>query len=145
MTGYFQLVEGDDGTYMFTLRAGNHETVLTSRVFWSRQAAMDGVETLRRQAQRPEAYVRHADADGRQWFEVLDDKQHTLGRSEPYASRSGLSAGMASVKRNSVSTAFRGLVRRASVAHLAEPFRPLTASRLPGLAGGFVRSGLVKI
>lgn len=128
MTGYFQLIEGDDGAFMFTLRAGNHETVLTSRVFWTRQAAMEGVETLRRQAQRPDAYLRHTDADGRQWFEVLDEKQRSLGRSEPYASRSGLSAGMASVKRNSVSVSFRGLVRRANVGHLAQPLRPLAAA-----------------
>jgi hypothetical protein len=123
MTGYFQLIEGDDGAFMFTLRAGNHETVLTSRVFWSRQAAMDGVAMLRRQSQRPECFVRHTDPDGRQWFEVLDEAQHTLGRSEPYASRSGLAAGMASVKRNSAATGFRGLVRRANVGHLAASFR----------------------
>lgn len=128
MTGYFQLIEGDDGAFMFTLRAGNHETVWTSRVFWTRQAAMEGVEMLRRQSQRPEAYVRHTAPDGRQWFEVLDQNQHTLGRSEPYASRSGLAAGMASVKRNSASTSFRGLVRRASVGHLAQPVRPSAPS-----------------
>jgi len=141
MTGYFQLIEGDDGAFMFTLRAGNHETVLTSRVFWTRHAAMEGVETLRRQSQRPEAYVRHTDADGRQWFEVLDEKQHPLGRSEPYASRSGLAAGMASVKRNSASTSFRGLVRRASVGHLAQPFRPLTTG---WQAGGLAHPALFK-
>lgn len=136
MTGYFQLIEGDDGAFMFTLRAGNHETVLTSRVFWSRQSAMDGVALLRIQSQRPECYVRHTDADGRQWFEVLDAAQHTLGRSEPYASRSGLAAGMASVKRNSAATIFRGLVRRANVGHMASSFRrPLPAAlTMPGLA-----------
>lgn len=130
MTGYFQLIEGDDGAFMFTLRAGNHETVLTSRVFWSRQAALDAVSMLGRQSQRSECYVRHTDPDGRQWFEVLDEAQHTLGRSEPYASRSGLAAGMASVKRNSAATIFRGLVRRANVGHLAASFRRPLASQL---------------
>jgi hypothetical protein len=129
MTGYFQLIEGDDGSFMFTLRAGNHETVLTSRVFWSRQAAMDGVALLRTQSQRPDSFVRHSDADGRQWFEVPDAAHATLGRSEPYASRSGLAAGIASVKRNSVATTFRGLVRRASVGHLASAFRRPLATR----------------
>lgn len=132
MTGYFQLIEGDDGAFMFTLRAGNHETILTSRVFWTRPAAMAGVDMLRRQSQCAQAYVRHTDADGRQWFEVLDENRRALGRSEPYASRSGLAAGMASVKRNSASTIFRGLVRRASVGHLAQPGRPSAASWQPG-------------
>lgn len=129
MTGYFQMIEGDDGAFMFTLRAGNHETVLTSRVFWSRQAAMEGVALLRKQSQSADCFVRHTDSDGRQWFEVLDEAHATLGRSEPYASRSGLAAGLASVKRNSASTVFRGLVRRASVSHLASHFRKPMATR----------------
>ncbi len=141
MNGYFQLIEGDDGAFMFTLRAGNHETVLTSRVFWSRQAAMDGVALLRSQSQRPECYVRHTDPDSRQWFEVLDESRHTLGRSEPYASRSGLAAGMASVKRNSVATVFRGLVRRANVGQLASAFRRPMASPLATPALGALSKG----
>lgn len=141
MTGYFQLIEGDDGAFMFTLRAGNHETVLTSRVFWSRQAAMDGVALLRSQSQRPECYVRHTDADGRQWFEVLDTAHHTLGRSEPYASRSGLAAGMASVKRNSAATVFRGLVRRANVGHMASSFRRPLPSTMAAPSLGALAKG----
>ena len=45
--GYYQLVEGHQGGFMFTLRAGNHETILESRVYWSRQAALDAVEAVR--------------------------------------------------------------------------------------------------
>ena len=40
MNGYYQLIEGHDGGFMFALRAGNHETILESRVYWSRQAAL---------------------------------------------------------------------------------------------------------
>ena len=36
MKGYYQLIEGNGGGFMFTLRAGNHETILESRVYWSR-------------------------------------------------------------------------------------------------------------
>ena len=28
MKGYYQLIEGNGGGFMFTLRAGNHETIL---------------------------------------------------------------------------------------------------------------------
>jgi uncharacterized protein YegP (UPF0339 family) len=45
--GCYQLVEGHPGGFMSTLRAGNHETILESRVFWSRQAALDAVDALR--------------------------------------------------------------------------------------------------
>jgi uncharacterized protein YegP (UPF0339 family) len=120
MSGYYQLIEGDDGAYMFTLRAGNHDTVLSSRVFWSRQAALDGAAALRQLSQQPENFVRREHEDGRQWFEVRDALGNRLGRSDLYASRSGLQAGMASVKRNGQATSFRGLVRHASVTMLAQ-------------------------
>jgi uncharacterized protein YegP (UPF0339 family) len=114
------LIEGEDGTYMFTLRAGNHDTVLRSRMFWSRDGALHGVSTLRERALQPDAFVRKALDDGRHCFEVLDERGQMLARSAPYNSRSGLQAGLASVRRNGPSTTFRGLVRHASVAQLAQ-------------------------
>ena len=120
MTGYYQLIEGDDGTFMFTLRAGNHDTVLRSRVFWSRDSALQGAVALRARALQPDAFVRKTLEDGRALFEVLDESGHVLARSAPYSSRSGLQAGLASVRRNGPSTTFRGLVRHASVMQLAQ-------------------------
>ncbi len=115
MNGYYQLIEGHDGGFMFALRAGNHETILESRVFWSRQAALDAVEALRRMSQRPEAYMRCEGADGSHYFELRDSEHRLLGRSPGCASRSGLAAGMASVQRNAMAQSFRGLVRRSLV------------------------------
>jgi uncharacterized protein YegP (UPF0339 family) len=115
MNGYYQLIEGHDGGFMFALRAGNHETILESRVFWSRQAALDAVEMLRRLSQRPELYVRCEGADGQHYFELRDSEHRLLARSPGCASRSGLSAGIASVQRNAPSENFRGLVRRSLV------------------------------
>ncbi len=113
VSGYYQLIEGQDGAFMFNLRAGNHETVLTSRLFWSRLAALDAVEMLRQVSQQPAQFVRLNRADGREFFEVLGPDGQALARSELYASRSGVLSGMASVRRNGPAQRFRGLVRRA--------------------------------
>jgi len=110
--GYYQLIEGHQGGFMFTLRAGNHETILESRVYWSRQAALDAVETVRQQAQDAMHFRRREGADGNHYFELLDDKGQVLGRSIGCGTRAGLVAGIASVQRNAASTRFRGLVRR---------------------------------
>lgn len=115
MNGYYQLIEGHDGGFMFALRAGNHETILESRVYWSRQAALDAVEALRRLSQRPESFIRCESPEGTHHFEVRDTEGRLLGRSPGCGSRSGLSAGIASVMRNAPSQSFRGLVRRALV------------------------------
>ena len=111
--GYYQLIEGHEGGFMFALRAGNHETILEGRVFWSRQAALDAVDAVRRHAHELQRYVRHEAPDGSHYFELCDAQGRVLGRSAGCSTRSGLAAGIASVRRNAAATSFRGLVRRA--------------------------------
>ena len=115
MKGYYQLIEGHQGGFMFALRAGNHETILESRVYWSRQAALDAVSQVRRCSQDPACYVRREGEDGNHYFELLDATGKVLGRSAGCSTRGGLAAGIASVQRNGPALAFRGLVRRALV------------------------------
>jgi uncharacterized protein len=113
MKGYYQLIEGHDGGFMFALRAGNHETVLESRVYWSRQAALDAVQLTRQCALDPENFFKLEATDGGFCFELRDTAGKLLGRSPSRKTRSALNAGIASVQRNAPSEAFRGLVRRA--------------------------------
>ena len=110
--GYYQLIEGHQGGFMFSLRAGNHETILESRIYWSRQAALDAVAALRVLSQDPAHYQRREAADGSHYFELVDEQGRLLGRSAGCATRAGLAAGIASVQRNAPSPSFRGLVRR---------------------------------
>lgn len=112
LKGYFQMIEGHDGGFMFALRAGNHETVLESRVYWSRQAALDAVVQARECSQDPEKFVKMEGSDGSHYFELHDTGGKLLGRGPSRKTRAALNAGIASVQRNAVSQAFRGLVRR---------------------------------
>jgi uncharacterized protein len=115
-TGYYQLIEGHAGGFMFALRAGNHETILESRVFWSRQAALDGVAELRTAAPDCSRFERTETPAGLHHFELRDSAGRVLARSPGCATRSGLAAGIASVQRNAPAQNFRGLVRRALLA-----------------------------
>jgi uncharacterized protein YegP (UPF0339 family) len=112
MKGYYQFVEGHGSGFMFTLRAGNHETIFESRVYWSRQAALDAVVTTRICSQDPQRYLKRETPEGQHFFELTDETGRLLGRSTGCSSRSALAAGMASVQRNALSETFRGLVRR---------------------------------
>ena len=97
---------------MFLLRAGNHEAILRSRVFRSRQAAVEGVTWLREVGHDRTRFIRCEGADGRPCFAILGADGQELAHSEPYASRSGVDTGIASVMRNCGAQEFRGLVRR---------------------------------
>lgn len=115
MKGYYQLIEGHQGGFMFSLRAGNHETILESRVFWSRQAALDAVDAVRVHSQDVARFARLQAADGSHFYELRDPQGQLLGRNAGCATRAALAATIASVQRNAPSTLFRGLVRRALV------------------------------
>jgi uncharacterized protein YegP (UPF0339 family) len=112
MTGYYQFIEGHRGNFMFALRAGNHETILESGVYWSRQATLDAIVTARSCSQDQRHFVPREGADGSHYFELRDASGKLLGRSVGCSTRGGLAAGMASVRRNAPSTTFRGLIRR---------------------------------
>ena len=113
MKGYYQLIEGHAGGFGFTLKAGNHETVLQSPVYWSRQAALDAVAEVRLHSQDPTLFDRRESEDGSFYFVLLNPAGKVLGRSAGCNTRSGLNAGIASVQRNGPAESFRGLVRRA--------------------------------
>jgi uncharacterized protein YegP (UPF0339 family) len=112
MTGYYQFIEGHHGNFMFALRAGNHETILESGVYWSRQAALDAIAAARCCSQNSAHYLRRESRDGNLYFELCDDSGKVLARSVGCSTRSGLAAGIASVQRNAPTTTFRGLIRR---------------------------------
>ncbi len=113
--GYYQLIQGGEGAFRFTLRAGNHETILESVVYWSRQAALAAVDSLRELAQDPANFRTLTDPDGRLRFEITSAEGRRVASSARYSTRSGLAAGMVSVRRHCVSTSFRGLVFRTTV------------------------------
>jgi len=112
MKGYYQLIEGHGGGFVFTLKAGNHETVLQSTVYWSRQAALDAATEVRHCSQDASLFQRHEAEDGNHYFLLLNRENKILGRSADYNTRGGLNTGIASVQRNGPAETFRGLVRR---------------------------------
>ena len=115
MPGYYQLVEASDGNTCFQLRAGNHEVIFISRIFRSRQAALEGVAWMRLHGAERFRFHRHTSSEGSPYFKLVDDDGQEVGRSALYASRSGVDAGIASVCRNCTVTIFRGLIRRTSL------------------------------
>ena len=116
MPGYYQLIEAADGSTSFHLRAGNHEVILSGGVLPTRQAALDTIEWVRAHGHDRARFDSLRTAGGGRYFVLRAEDGRVMGRSEVYASSSGVDNGIASVQRNSPSPTFRGLVRRMSLA-----------------------------
>lgn len=99
MAGYFELKKGRAGKYLFNLKAGNHQVVLTGQTYSSREAALAGIESVRKNSAGDTNFVRKTAKDGSAFFTLKSaDNGQVIGKSETYSSKSAAENGIASVK-----------------------------------------------
>ncbi len=103
MSGYYELKRSGD-QYMFNLKAGNHEVILTSERYTTKASAQDGIASVRQNSPLDERYQRKTATNGSPYFTLTAANGQSIGRSEMYSSAAARDAGIASVKTNGPST-----------------------------------------
>lgn len=99
MAGYYDLKRS--GTqYMFNLRGANHEVVLTSERYVSKQGALGGIASVKQNAPLDARYRRLANTLGLPYFTLTGGNGETIGTSESYSSAAAREAGITWVKLN---------------------------------------------
>jgi uncharacterized protein len=109
MKGYFHLTSNDAGHFTFNLKAANHEVILTSQVYKTKQDALDGIESVRVNAPNAARFQRKIAQDHSPYFILLAENGQTLGRSEMYSENAAMENGIKSVMANGTSTFVKGL------------------------------------
>ena len=105
MAGKFIVYKGKDGQDYFRLRAGNGEVIFSSQGYKSRKSCMNGIESVRKNAQDPKRFEVRTAKDGREYFVLTATNGQEIGRSQMYKSSSGCRNGKKSVARNAVDAA----------------------------------------
>jgi hypothetical protein len=100
MAGKFELKKGPSGKWMFNLKAGNGEIILTSETYESKAAAENGIASVAKNAANDAAFERKEGKNGQPYFVLLAANKQVIGRSEMYSSKSAMENGIASVKKN---------------------------------------------
>lgn len=100
MSGYFELGKSKDEKFMFNLKADNHEIVLTSQTYSTKQHAMDGMDSVRRNSPKEERYARKQSSSDQPYFVLNAANGEVIGSSQMYASVAAMETGIASVKQN---------------------------------------------
>lgn len=103
MSGYYELKRSGD-QYMFNLKAGNHEVILTSERYTTKTSAQDGIASVRQNSPIDARYQRKTATNGSPYFSLSAANGQSVGRSEMYSSAAARDAGIASVKTNGPST-----------------------------------------
>jgi uncharacterized protein YegP (UPF0339 family) len=102
MAGKFEIKVTKNGHFVFNLKAGNGEVILTSQMYKTRESAVDGIEAVRKNVLDDKHFDRKVNTKGEPYFSVLAGNGENLGKSEGYSSAAAMEGGIASVKKNAV-------------------------------------------
>ena len=100
MAGKFELKRSKSGQFMFNLKAGNNQVILTSELYREKAGAQNGIESVKKHAGDDANYERKTSRKGEPYFVLKATNKQIIGSSEMYSSTSGMERGIASVKAN---------------------------------------------
>lgn len=98
MAGKFDLKQGESGKYMFNLKAGNGQVILTSQLYESKATAVAGIESVRNNCSDDARFERKVSSAGDPYFVLLASNGQTIGKSQMYSGEAAMENGVASVK-----------------------------------------------
>ena len=99
MAAKFELTLTAKKNWMFNLKAGNGEIILTSEQYAARESAANGIESVRKNSAEVASVDVRTAKNGEQYFVQAANKE-IIGKSEMYKSPSSVKRGIASVMRN---------------------------------------------
>lgn len=100
MSGKFEITKSKNDKFLFNLKAGNGEIILTSQLYEAKTSAQQGIDSVRANASLDERYERNTSTSGQPYFNLKAANGQVIGRSETYSSPSAMEGGIASVKKN---------------------------------------------
>ncbi|MDY0310363.1 MAG: YegP family protein [Castellaniella sp.] len=86
--------------FMFNLRAGNHQVILSSQRYASKASAQQGIESVRKSAADDARYRRLTAKNGSFYFNLVAANGEIIGSSEMYTTEAARDKGVESVKTN---------------------------------------------
>lgn len=108
MSGYYVLKPSGDH-FMFLLKAGNHETILTSQRYTTKAAAQKGIASVQKNGGEDKHFKKLTAKNGAPYFTLNAGNGEVIGTSEMYSAEAACEKGIASVKTNASTTVIKEL------------------------------------
>jgi hypothetical protein len=102
--GKYEISHSRGGENYFNLKATNGQVVLTSVMYSSSEDCADAIESARESCTDDNMYERKISSNNKHFFNLKASNGHIIGMSEMYESAANMEKGIASVKRNGIST-----------------------------------------
>ena len=100
MSGKFDLKKSTNEQFFFNLKAGNGQVILTSELYKAKAGALNGIESVRKNALLDERYERKVSSKQEPYFVLKAGNGEPIGKSEMYSADAAMENGIESVKTN---------------------------------------------
>lgn len=100
MASKYELKTSKNGQFVFNLKAANGQVILTSESYTTKDAALNGIESVRKNSQVDTNFERKTATNNQPYFTLKAANGQTIGKSELYSGTAAMENGIASVKTN---------------------------------------------
>jgi uncharacterized protein len=100
MASKFEIKKAKDGEFYFHLKAPNGQVILASEMYERKASAVDGIQSVKKNATDDNRYERKEAKNGQFMFNLKAANHEVIGTSETYISSEARDNGIASVKTN---------------------------------------------
>ncbi len=100
MPGKFEVKVAKDGEFYFHLKATNGQIVLASEMYKAKASALNGIESVKKNAAQDAHYERLTSKNGKHYFTLKAGNHEVIGQSQMYESTESRDHGIESVKAN---------------------------------------------
>jgi len=104
MAGKFEVYQDKAGEFRFRLKAGNGENILASEGYGSREACINAIQAVKKNANDEIMFERKITSSGKFMFTLKANNHQVIGVSQSYVTASGRDNGIESVKKNAYSS-----------------------------------------
>ena len=100
MAGKFEVKTAKSGQTHFNLLAGNGQIILQSEMYESKASAVNGIESIKKNAGNNDRFERLVSKSGKPYFVIKAGNNQVIGQSQQYESDAGRDNGIESVMKN---------------------------------------------
>ena len=100
MPGTFEIKKAKDGQTYFHLKAANGQIILASEMYQAKASALNGIESVKKNAPVAERYEKLTSKNGKFYFTLKAANSQVIGNSEMYEAESSRDNGIDSVMKN---------------------------------------------
>lgn len=109
MNGYYELKTTEAGKFHFTLKAGNHEVILSSQQYAAKDNALKGIESVRVHGVQEACFERKTSAKEEPYFSLKAINGQLIGTSQMYGTEATRDLGIKSVLNNAGSDTMKDI------------------------------------